>query len=184
MPNRLASMKRASSKQHKRSKKMKSKKRTKRSILEEDDQTAHADDLLSHMLGLTPQRIAATKQVMFPTPRSELGQREKNIKFVRERARDLEDEFGESVLLCARSIWRFLDRWSRFAVASDGQYIRSIHAVSDLLGKKGLSAPRIFIDGKTRYALAFINSSEEEKAAGQERLNALSELEKAALAVA
>jgi hypothetical protein len=51
--------------------------------------------------------------------------------------------------------------------------IRRANAIGDVLGKHYLGLPAVFKEGKMRYALHLINSSDEEKAAAQAELDGL-----------
>lgn len=51
--------------------------------------------------------------------------------------------------------------------------IRRANAIGDVLGKHYLGLPKVFKEGKMRYALHLINSSDEEKAAAQAELDGL-----------
>ncbi len=62
-----------------------------------------------------------------------------------------------------------------------GHVIRGPNAIGDALGDHGLGLPRIHLEGKIRYALTHVDSSQFEKVEGQKLLNDLTAEERRVL---
>lgn len=149
----------------------------------EESNDASTEDRLARKLGLTPENIEKAKLVRTSVHFSKQGHRQEHINAVCEFAPEFQVEFGEGTLLAAATVLAGLVKRGR-GKTSNGKTIRGPNCIGDALGGHGLNLPRIVKDGKMRYAIAFFDSTEDEKAEAQERLNNLSKQEMLALPVA
>ncbi|MES2467601.1 MAG: hypothetical protein V4675_09900 [Verrucomicrobiota bacterium] len=92
-------------------------------------------------------------------------------------------EFHATPMLLARTVGSFLES-KGLGRSSAGEPLKSYQVLGDMLGSGGCNLPRIRIRGKMVYALRFVNSSPEEKAEAQGRLDSLTSIERKAMKIA